>query len=409
MKQQKISVGRASVNDIVISSPEVSKFHCYFEVRSDGTLWVQDLGSSNGVFVNNKRVTGGQAIKKGDVVLLGKTRFFWEEELLASELPKKRQGEGIQNFERESVSSDIQPQGNSKSKAVIWLTVISSVFLLLGVLWSTGVLDSYQEAITEVTGKWALKNDPIVYDIKCLTESSRSNQVIHTVEGIKRNVLGLENVEVTLEEELEVGRQFISQVKDEYSFSKDARYTQRIDKIFKKLLASMVNPRFQYECHVVDSEEINAQTAGGQIVIFTGIIDFAASDDEIACILGHEIFHNELGHLRDSMRELRLTQDWLGTEWGEYAFMASKLVTQSFNQQNEVYSDLHGIDLAVKAGYDGCAGIEFWERMDQQQEDGRRGAWAKFLSTHPFSSERVACNRAHIDTNYYHTCRQVGN
>jgi pSer/pThr/pTyr-binding forkhead associated (FHA) protein len=404
MKHYKISVGRATLNDIVISSPEVSKFHCYFEVKSDGSLWVQDLGSSNGVFVNGRRISGGHALKPGDIVLLGKTRFFWEDELLnstSSEAPQPKSAK--KSFENRPSASPVSnvPRRNNLLLGIVSLV---SVMLLFGVLWSTGVLNFYNETITEVTGKWTLKNDPIVYDTKCLTDSSQSNQIIEVLSDVKRDVLGIENIEVTHEEEVEVGRQFQRQIEEEYTYSSDPKYTDRVNRIFKKLLAAMENPRFQYECRVVESDVINAQTAGGQIMIFTGIIDFAENDDEIACIIGHEIYHNELGHLRDSMREMRLTEEWLGSEIGELAYMAGQLLTQSFNQENEVYSDLYGMDLAVKAGFDGCAGIAFWERMDQQSEGNRRGLWEKFSSTHPFSSERVACNRSHIDKNYYHTC-----
>jgi hypothetical protein len=403
MNLLEISVGRASRNDVVIQSEEVSRFHCVFSVHSDGSCSVTDLNSKNGVYVNGKRIQGRHALQKGDALLLGKTQFFWEEVLLETQAAPPRQNatprEPQAAQQTHVVRAGKMPRGMKIAAAV------ASVLLVISALWSAGLLEGVRAGFSEVTGQWALKNDPIVYDTECLKDSvsNPANEVIQVVGQMKRDVLNLESVQVTMEEELELGRQCKAQIEEMYTYSKEPRYTDRVAKIFARLTTSLSAPRFKYECHVMESAEVNAFTAGGHIFILTGIIDFAQSDDEIACILGHEIFHNELGHMTDYMRERRLSEEWFG-EYSEYYNMASDYLSQAFNQENEVYSDLHGMDLAVKAGYDGCAGIGFWERMAREKDTDRRTLWRKFTSTHPFSEERAHCNRAHIEKNYYHVC-----
>ncbi|MDG3004407.1 FHA domain-containing protein [Paludisphaera mucosa] len=64
------SVGRHDDCVIRIRSSQVSRRHCeVFE--ADGRLMVRDLGSSNGTYVNGKRVLGQQPLKAGDVIGIG--------------------------------------------------------------------------------------------------------------------------------------------------------------------------------------------------------------------------------------------------------------------------------------------------------------------------------------------------
>jgi pSer/pThr/pTyr-binding forkhead associated (FHA) protein len=64
------SLGRHDDCVIRIKSSQVSRRHCEV-VETDGKLVVRDLGSSNGTFVNGKRVLGQQALKVGDELTVG--------------------------------------------------------------------------------------------------------------------------------------------------------------------------------------------------------------------------------------------------------------------------------------------------------------------------------------------------
>src|ERR671922_2438574 len=63
-------LGRSREADIVIEDPNVSRRHA--EVRPSGGSWiVRDLGSTNGVKVNGRRIQGPQSLKPGDTIELG--------------------------------------------------------------------------------------------------------------------------------------------------------------------------------------------------------------------------------------------------------------------------------------------------------------------------------------------------
>ena len=392
MKDMEVSIGRSSLNDLVISQKQVSSFHAKLVFQSDGSLWIYDLDSTNGVFINGTKVTRKARVLPGDHIKLGTYHLDWEKEILAS------------SREATPAAVNILPAKKKNRGALIGVIVVLMLFGAGIALYALGIFEKSVGLISEATDSWALKNDPIVYDISCLVDQTDEGKLIKILGDTKNEVLGVDKVEVTVEEEKEVGLEVKAEIEQEYTYSKDPIYTKRIDRIFSKLMSKMDNPKFDYEYHIVESEDINAFTAGGQVFIFTGIIDFAASDDEIACILGHEIYHNELGHIGDKLKEMKVAQNWFGEGLGDLAYYATSLVSASFNQENEVYSDLYGLDLAVKAGYDGCAGIGFWDRMQANEEESSGTFLEKFFRSHPYSQERASCNRKHIDTNYYHQC-----
>ncbi|HWK26625.1 MAG TPA: DUF3662 and FHA domain-containing protein [Solirubrobacter sp.] len=70
-------LGRSRDADIVLEDPNVSRHHA--EIRPSGASWtVNDLGSTNGVKVNGRRVDGAQSLKPGDVIELGTSHVTFE-------------------------------------------------------------------------------------------------------------------------------------------------------------------------------------------------------------------------------------------------------------------------------------------------------------------------------------------
>ncbi len=66
---ESLTVGRNPDNHLVIDDSTVSGQHAVIEVTPEGGL-IRDLGSTNGVFVNGKRVTES-LLKEGDGILIG--------------------------------------------------------------------------------------------------------------------------------------------------------------------------------------------------------------------------------------------------------------------------------------------------------------------------------------------------
>jgi hypothetical protein len=67
-------VGRSSGNDIVLTDPALSRFHCRLFFK-DGALWINDLGSTNASLVNGSPVAD-RPLHTGDVVEFGETKML---------------------------------------------------------------------------------------------------------------------------------------------------------------------------------------------------------------------------------------------------------------------------------------------------------------------------------------------
>jgi predicted component of type VI protein secretion system len=70
IKRNKLLIGRAEECDVRPLSEEVSRRHCSIVV-GPGDVWVEDLGSRNGTFVNGKRIGEKTRVTDGDLVRIG--------------------------------------------------------------------------------------------------------------------------------------------------------------------------------------------------------------------------------------------------------------------------------------------------------------------------------------------------
>ena len=73
-----ITIGRGGTNDVSLPEDEYSSTrHARFEPRRDG-VWIEDIGSTNGTFVNGIRLTRERRLVPGDVVRIGETDLRFE-------------------------------------------------------------------------------------------------------------------------------------------------------------------------------------------------------------------------------------------------------------------------------------------------------------------------------------------
>ena len=73
-----LTIGRSEDNTITLDGDEfASGHHARVESGRDG-VWIVDLGSTNGTFVNGERVEGRRQLHRGDLVQIGDTELSFE-------------------------------------------------------------------------------------------------------------------------------------------------------------------------------------------------------------------------------------------------------------------------------------------------------------------------------------------
>src|SRR5512141_423103 len=70
LEGDQMSIGRDSTNEIVINDAEISRRHARLTFQG-GKYVLEDLGSTNGTFVNGQRLAGPRVLKAGEVVSFG--------------------------------------------------------------------------------------------------------------------------------------------------------------------------------------------------------------------------------------------------------------------------------------------------------------------------------------------------
>ncbi|RKN42002.1 FHA domain-containing protein [Micromonospora endolithica] len=73
----RLVIGRSSSVDVVVHDPHLSRRHAEVWLDPEGATLL-DLGSTNGTWLNDRRITGVERLVDGDVIRLGRTdlRFF---------------------------------------------------------------------------------------------------------------------------------------------------------------------------------------------------------------------------------------------------------------------------------------------------------------------------------------------
>jgi len=70
---KRLNVGRAADNELTLNDASVSKIHAALLMTTEGTLLVADTGSTNGTYINGRRISYGESrqLEEGDVVGFG--------------------------------------------------------------------------------------------------------------------------------------------------------------------------------------------------------------------------------------------------------------------------------------------------------------------------------------------------
>lgn len=111
--ERDMLIGRHQDADLVLQSAEISRRHAAFLLKDDA-LWVQDLKSSNGTFVNDIRIEHDKLLKDGDIVQFASIKF----NVLAPAKVESVIEESVPEIEIEPVSQAVEKPVQQPSEAI---------------------------------------------------------------------------------------------------------------------------------------------------------------------------------------------------------------------------------------------------------------------------------------------------
>ena len=138
MDKIHLRIGSAADNQLVIESVDVAPYHLELFCDAEGNVFITDLGSEQGTFINNQRLDGFKLLKEGDRVRFGSSYSFpWEgyiqQKSTKKESPfaeeKRPTVEPTANKEVETDATDTNKQLYIIYGCIILLLVLLSLYL----------------------------------------------------------------------------------------------------------------------------------------------------------------------------------------------------------------------------------------------------------------------------------------
>jgi predicted Zn-dependent protease len=149
---------------------------------------------------------------------------------------------------------------------------------------------------------------------------------------------------------------------------------------------------FDWELYIIHDDAVpNAFCApGGYIFVFTGLMKYVHSVDELAGVLAHEIAHADRRHSTDQLTKNYgisiLIQAIFGDNGRFVGDLTASLLALNYSRKDEKEADAYGVGYLCSTGFAADASKNFFKRLSA---DGSTYSMPTFLSTHPDDGTRV--------------------
>jgi MAF protein len=199
------------------------------------------------------------------------------------------------------------------------------------------------------------------------------------------------------DKEVQIGQKVNLQVEKEYKFSDDPLEEKRVEDIGKRIAAVSDRKEIDYHFRVLEDDDVNAVSLpGGYVYVNSGLLNKVSNDDELACVMAHEVGHIVARH---SIKKLQAMQSYSvlrllvavapGTAGvGTAADAAFTQFLLGYSREDELLADQLGARYAKLAGYNPGAMINFLTKLqDINRRMPSRGH--SYFRTHPYVPDRI--------------------
>jgi predicted Zn-dependent protease len=213
---------------------------------------------------------------------------------------------------------------------------------------------------------------------------------------------------ISIKEEEKLAREFMKYITRQYEFVSDPVIVQYVNKVGKKVLATMPPQPFGYHFYIIKEDVYNAfAIPAGHIFINSGLLAAMQSEDELAGILGHEISHVVCRHISKRIERSKkidlatmagmVAGIFLGATTGDATAMqtltigsmaAGQTASLAYSRDDESQADQLGLVLTTNAGYDPNGLLTALKRIRTKQWFGARQI-PTYMQTHPATEERI--------------------
>jgi Zn-dependent protease with chaperone function len=166
---------------------------------------------------------------------------------------------------------------------------------------------------------------------------------------------------------------------------------ETLEKIVEKLYSAAPANPYTFRVHLIRHPMINAFAApGGDIIVFSGLIESSEKPEELAGVLAHEMVHVIRKHSLKNIFQSLSTYMLLSLVFGDVSGVTEVVHTLGETRYSRAWereADLMGTELLIAAGIDPSGMATFFKTLKEKTPE-IPGA-LKYLSTHPLTAERI--------------------
>ncbi len=199
-------------------------------------------------------------------------------------------------------------------------------------------------------------------------------------------------VTISIEDEEGLGDFILEAFEIEQSEDLPAAVDSGLWVIENRLLSQLDATDYEYNFYIVDNPAVNAMTfPGGNIVVFTGLLELSDTPEQVAAVLAHEIGHAEHRHVVDKLiTELGITFVMAVITGGDANLiheLTQTVISSVFSRNQEQEADQFSMELLERSQIDPRALAAFFRKMNRENLD--YADELEWVMSHPHNNSRI--------------------
>jgi predicted Zn-dependent protease len=220
---------------------------------------------------------------------------------------------------------------------------------------------------------------------------------IHFVKEEKR-------LEISLRQEERIGQMLKKLFTSNADIIDDTKAVSSIGEITDLLKSKLDTGKYNYRITIVETKDINAfSLPGGYIIVYSGLIEFCETPEELAGVIAHEMGHNEnhdvLKRMAKNISVSITLNSIFGGDNSQLGNILQQVVSTKFDRKQEEMADAFAVDLMLRCGINPEHLAKFFERLIEKKPEIL--SQLDFLMTHPADDKRIEAIRSRARGKYF--------
>ena len=200
------------------------------------------------------------------------------------------------------------------------------------------------------------------------------------------------------QEEVKLGAGLDQELQKQLKISNNTAMKSRLERIGKKIAAASDRQDLVYYFRIVEDKDLNAfAIPGGYVYVHTALME-SATDDELACVLAHEVGHIAAKHSIKQMQGVLPYQITMAvvagvTGAGDAVQLVDMIIANPlilhYSRTDELFADKLSVRYSRRADFNPYGSVTFFEKLKKEAQNKGPALKIEILSSHPDLDKRI--------------------